>query len=386
MGRVVEPIVYGDRKVYTVAAFNRGVAWFLRKLPSVWVEGELTELRRHEAWATVFLTLKDRETGATLGVTMARRLYDRLEDALAVGELVHVHGRAELYEAKGELGLRADAIERVGIGDHLVALERLKRKLAAEGLFALERKRPLPRLPRAIGLLTGVEAAARSDLVRTIADRFPAAKLVVCETRVQGARAPERIVSALAALASHPEVDVVVLARGGGSTEDLLPFSDERVVRAVAACRVPVVSAVGHEQDTPLCDLAADVRAATPTAAGMLVVPSADDLHAALAVRRERAAAALRKIADRDRERVERAHERLARGVRALLERRRAALDRAGARLQTLSPLATLERGYAIVRAEGIALRDAADASIGARLDVQLARGALTATVEEVRT
>lgn len=381
----VEPIMYGDRKVYTVAAFNSGVARYLRGLPAVWVEGEVTELRRNEAWANVFLTLKDRETGAVLSATIARRTFDRLELALAEGETVHAHGRAELYEAKGELLLRADAIERLGVGDHLVALERLKRKLAAEGLFAAERKRALPRIPRAVGILTGADAAARGDLVRTIADRFPATTVVVCETRVQGRGAPARIVAALEALARRDDVDVVVLARGGGSLEDLLPFSDERVVRAVAACPVPVVSAVGHEQDTPLCDLAADVRAPTPTAAGTLVVPVADELRAALAERRERAALATRRILARDRERLDRLHERLGRAAHALVERRRAALDRAGARLQALSPLSTLERGYAIVRADGVAVRESQAVTVGARIEVQLARGGLGATVDEVR-
>jgi exodeoxyribonuclease VII large subunit len=381
----VDPIMYGDRKVYTVAAFNSGIAGYLRGLPAVWVEGELTELRRNEAWATVFLTLKDQRTGATLSATIARRVYDRLELGLAEGETVHVHGRAELYEAKGELLLRADAIERLGVGDHLVALERLKRKLAAEGLFATERKRPLPRIPRAVGILTGADAAARGDLLRTIADRFPATKVVICETRVQGRGAPERIVSALRALARRGEVDVVVLARGGGSLEDLLPFSDESVVRAVASCPVPVVSAVGHEQDTPLCDLAADVRAPTPTAAGALVVPSAEELHATLARQRERAAVAARRIVARDRERLDRLHERLGSAPRRLVERHRSALDRAGARLQALSPLATLERGYAIVRRNGTAVRDARLVPVGAEVEVQLAHGGLAATVDAVR-
>ena len=269
----VEHLVYGDRKVFTVSAFNRGIGLHLGRLPTVWVEGEVTELRRNDAWANVFLTLKDPTTGATLGATIARRTFDRLDLELAEGESVHVAGRAELYEQKAELGFRATTIERIGLGGHLLALEQLKRKLAAEGLFAAERKRRLPRVPRAVGILTGADAAARGDLVATIGARFPAAKVVICETRLQGKGAAAAIVSAIAALTSHPEVDVLVLARGGGSFEDLLPFSDESVVRAVAASRVPVVSAVGHEQDTPLCDLAADARAATPTAAGALVVP-----------------------------------------------------------------------------------------------------------------
>ena len=293
-GVKVESTLYGDRKVYTVSAFSSGISRYLGRLPVVWVEGEVTELRRSDAWANVFLTLKDRQTAATLNVTISRRLYDRLELGLEEGETVHVQGRAELYEARGQLGLRATAIERIGLGEHLLALERLKSKLAAEGLFARERKRALPRLPRAVGILTGTDAAARGDLVTTIGSRFPAARLVVCETRVQGRGAPTAIVASLRALEAHGEVDVIVLTRGGGSFEDLLPFSDETVVRAVAACTVPVVSAVGHEQDTPLCDLAADLRAATPTAAAALVVPDAHELRSALDGSRQRLELAVR--------------------------------------------------------------------------------------------
>jgi exodeoxyribonuclease VII large subunit len=380
----VEHLVYGDRKVFTVSAFNRGVELHLDRLPTLWVEGEVQELRRNSAWASVFLTLKDPKTGATLSASISRLLYDRLELDLAEGETVHVAGRAELYEQKGEFWFRATTIERIGLGDHLVALEQLKRKLAADGLFAPERKRRLPRVPRAVGILTGADAAARGDLVATIGARFPA-KVVVCETRVQGKGAADAIVAALSVLSAHPDVDVVVLARGGGSFEDLLPFSDEAVVRAVAASPVPVVSAVGHEQDTPLCDLAADARAATPTAAGALVVPQLAELEAMLASTRARLDLAVRSRMERDRTRLERQGERLQAAPRLLLERRRATLDHAGARLQALSPLATLGRGYAIVRSNAETLREAGAVMIGDALEIQLATGSLGATVDEVR-
>ena len=381
----VEPILYGERKVYTVSSFNRGIARFLGRLPALWVEGEVTELRRNEAWANVFLTLKDPKTGATLKVTIPRRTFDLLELELEEGESVHVQGRAELYEVRGELGLRATTIERLGLGQYLVALERLKRQLADEGLFAPERKRPLPRLPRAVGILTGADAAARGDVVATIGMRFPAAKIVLCETRVQGRGAPEAIIGALGTLTRQPGVDVLVLARGGGSFQDLLPFSDERVVRAVAACPLPIVSAVGHEQDTPLCDLAADVRAATPTAAAMLVVPDARDLRAGLEAARERMRLAVDTRIERDRSHLARLGERLRAAPSSLIERRRGVLDHLGARLQALSPHATLARGYAIVRARGAALRESTAVVPGERLEVELASGEIGARVEDVR-
>ncbi|MDQ3992287.1 MAG: exodeoxyribonuclease VII large subunit, partial [Actinomycetota bacterium] len=245
----VEALEYGDRKVYPVVAFNRGVASWLARLPTVWVEGEVTELRRQERWQTVFFTLKDPGDGSSLGVTMARARFDALRLDLVDGERVHVFGRPELFEARADFRFRALSIERFGLGEHLAALERLKRKLAAEGLFAAERKRPLPRFPRRIGLVTGNDAAAKRDVLTAVTARFPPARVLVAETYVQGPRAALAMVDALRRVSEAQDVDVVVVARGGGSFEDLLPFSDERLVRAVAACPVPVVSAVGHEQD-----------------------------------------------------------------------------------------------------------------------------------------
>ena len=381
----VEATFHGDRKVFSVSAFNEGIGIYLGRLPALWVEGEVTELRRNEAWAFVFFTLKDPASGACLKATMPRRRFDALELGLSDGERVLVEGKAEIYEARGELSFRAATIERIGLGDHLAAIERLKRALATEGLFAAERKRPLPRFPRAVGVVTGADAAARGDVVTGIRSRFPAAHIVVAETRVQGAAAGPRIAAALRRVAAHPLVDVVIVARGGGSFEDLLPFSDETVVRAFAACPVPVVSAVGHEQDTPLCDLAADVRASTPTAAARLVVPDLAELQLGLGRLRGAMDVSVRRALARDRERLGRDRERLRAAPLLLLERRRVALDHAAARLQALSPRATLARGYAVVRAGGEALREATATAAGDRLEIELAAGGLTATVVEIR-
>src|SRR5881275_1741103 len=224
----VEALPYDDKTVYSVAAFNRGVAQWLGRLPTVWVEGEVTELRRHDRWASVFFTLKDPADGSCVGVTMPRGQFDGLRLELADGERVHAYGRPELYAARGEFRLRALSLERFGLGDHLAALERLKGKLAAEGLFAAERKRPLPLLPTRIGLVTGNDAAAKRDVLTAVTTRFPPANVVVAETYVQGPRAASAVVAAMQSLCELAELDVIVIARGGGSFEDLLPFSDER--------------------------------------------------------------------------------------------------------------------------------------------------------------
>ena len=381
----VAPIEYGDRKVYTVSGFNRGVADWLTRLPTIWIEGELTELRRQDRWQSVFFTLKDPDDGSCLGVQMPRGQFDALRLDLANGERVHVYGRPELFAARGEFRLRALSIERFGLGEHLAALERLKRKLAEEGLFAAERKRPLPRFPRRIGLVTGNDAAAKRDVITAITARFPPARLLVAETYVQGPRAAAAIVDALRALCDADEIDVVILARGGGSFEDLLPFSDERLLRAIAAAPVPVVSAVGHEQDTPLSDLVADVRASTPTAAARLVVPDLTELTERLVRARMALAAGTRRTLDHERRALDHSLERLRRAPLLALERRRAALEHTAGRLRALSPRATLERGYAIVRAESEIVRAGEMVAPGDRVEVELGRGGFGARVEETR-
>jgi len=367
------------RKVYSVRAFNLGVATYLQKLPTVWVEGELTELRRQQRWATVYFTLKDPESGACLSTQMPRGQFDALRLDLVEGERVHVYGRPELYEQRGDFHLRALTIERFGLGAHLAALERLKRKLAAEGLFAASRKRPLPRIPALIGLVTGNDAAAKRDVLTAITTRFPPAHVVVAETYVQGPRAAPAIATAIRDLCTHG-VDVIVLARGGGSFEDLLPFSDERVVRAVATCPVPVISAVGHEQDTPLCDLAADVRASTPSVAGRLVVPDLAELRGWLDRAHEGLGRGARLVVERHRQRLAVAHERLRRAPLLALERRTARLENTHGRLRTLSPRATLERGYAIVRSGDTLVREPPAA--GSALQVEVAGGSFGARSE----
>ena len=396
-----------ERKVYSVAAFNEGVAGWLRRLPTVWVEGEVTELKRNPGWQSVFFTLKDGATGATLAASMPRGSFDALRLELADGATVQVYGRPELFAQRGTFRLRALSIEPVGLGALLAGIERLKRKLAAEGLFDPARKRPLPVFPRRIGLLTGADAAARRDFLTAVAARFPAARVLVAETPVQGAAAPGAIAARLAALAAEPGIDVVVVTRGGGSFEDLLPWSDERVVRAIAACPAPVVSAVGHEQDTPLCDLAADARASTPTAAARLVIPDEGELRERLSALHASVAREATRTVTGAAERLARAHtglaregrrtftqarerlvadgERLARAPTLLLERKRTALDALAGRLTALSPQATLGRGYAIVRAGDAVVRSSEALAEGTRVDVQLAEGGFGARVEETR-
>ena len=278
-------------------------------------------------------------------------------------------GRPELFAAKGEFRLRALSLERFGLGAHLAAIERLKQTLADEGLFDAARKRPLPRFPRRIGLVTGSDAAARRDVITTIHTRFPPARILVAETLVQGPRAAAGIVEALRSIGREPGIDVVILTRGGGSFDDLLPFSDESVVRAVAACPVPVVSAVGHEQDTPLCDLAADVRASTPTAAGKLVVPDLEALRVELTRAGSSLERSVRRMIVREQEGLTRTRSALERGARRTLDRDRARLSLLRDRLRrgTRAPRrATALHGRARGRPAGSAL-SAGDAQPGLR-------------------
>lgn len=379
-----EPLFYGDRKVFTVAGFNQGVALWLGRLPQVWVEGELTELTRQPTRPMVFFTLKDAAGGSSVGVTMRRAAFDALALDLVEGTRVHVLGRAELWRQRGAFRLHAETIELFGLGQVLARLEALKRKLAAEGLFDPARKRTLPYIPRLVGVVTGSDAAAKHDVLATITARFPPARVLVAETYVQGPRAPGAIAAALRRMC-EAGADVIVLARGGGSFEDLLPFSDERLLRAIAGCPVPVVSAVGHEQDTPLCDLVADARASTPTAAARLVVPDLRELLNALERDRLLLLRAPTLLLERKRAALASSLDRLRRAPALLVERRRSRVEALGGALAALSPAATLGRGYAIVRHDGAVVRTSAAVARDERVEVQLATGSFAARVSEVR-
>jgi exodeoxyribonuclease VII large subunit len=403
-----QPTQYGDRSVYTVAGFNQGVGGWLQRLPEVWVEGEIAELKHQGRWAYAYMTLKDPGDGSCLPVLIARSRLEAVEPPLRPGDRVHARGRAEMYAKKGELRFRVSAIEQFGLGLVLRQIEELKMRLAGEGLFAAERKRPLPMLPRVVGLICGTDAAAKRDVIETASVRYPPARFRVIEAAVQGPGAVPQILAALERLDRDGEVEVIVLARGGGSFEDLLPFSDERLVRAVAACATPVVSAIGHEQDTPIVDHAADLRAGTPSLAAKLVVPDFVVLTAELEAIASRAGRALRGRADRCRESlamlvsrpafadprswitVRRESLLLVRGGLDRwpvhrLDRERTRLMHARDRLSLLGPAATLERGYAIVQDDGGAVvTDAAAVTAGDRVAVRLSHGRIAARVEAV--
>ena len=401
------PTTYGNRTVYSVAGFNQGVADWLGKLGNVWIEGELSELKRTDQWGLVYFCLKD-ET-STLRASMQRDRFDRIEPTPVVGDRVHVFGRGELWHRKGEFRFRAYAIEQFGLGQLLRRIEEVRLRLAGDGLFAQERKRPLPFLQRVVGLVCGSDAAAKRDVVETAEKRYPGVRFRIVEAAVQGAGAAVGVAAALRALDADPLVDVIVLARGGGSVEDLLPFSDEGLCRVVAECTTPVVTAIGHEQDTPLIDLVADVRAGTPSLAAKLVVPD----HAAVCADLDRLAARAGRALE-GRAATARRHLQLlvarpafadprswittrrtlldgaAASLRRLpalrLEREAARLVNARDRLRVLGPGATLERGYAIVQDDaGAVVREAGAVAVGQRVGVRLATGRLAARVEEVQ-
>ena len=260
---------------------------YIARLGMVWVEGQVVQVNRR-AGGLVFLTLRDVQVEASVDVVMPAGLDRSMDPPLQAGARVLVHVRCEFWAKSGRLVLRAHEVRPVGIGELLATLERRKRQLAAEGLFAPELKRRLPLLPRRIGLITGVNADAKHDVLTNARQRWPGVRFEVREGAVQGPAAVPAVTAALRELDAIDDVDVIVIARGGGSLEDLLPLSDESLVRAVAAARTPVVSAIGHEQDTPLLDLVADVRASTPTDAGKRIVPDWAEESRRIAERRTR--------------------------------------------------------------------------------------------------
>ena len=380
------------------------------RLGTVWVEGQLAQVSRRPSSGTVFMTLRDSVADLSVPLTCSRVLFDALATPPVEGASVVVQAKPSYYATRGSLSLQVREIRMVGLGELLARLERRRQLLAAEGLFAPERKRPLPFLPRRVGLVTAPGSAAERDVVDNARRRWPAVRFEVAYAAVQGHRATAEVIEAIGRLDRHPEVDVIVVARGGGSVEDLLPCSDEGLVRAVAAARTPVVSAIGHEQDTPLLDLVADCRASTPTDAAKRVVPDvAAELHG-VDTTRARLRHLMQARLDREQSSLEALHSRpamadprlllLARSeeVHVLRERCRRTLrhvlDRAGddvtshrARVQALSPRATLQRGYAVLQhRSGHVVTSVAAVAPGDEITVRVVDGrvrAATTAVEE---
>lgn len=382
----------------------QGVEQWIARLGWVWVEGQLIEVNRRSGSATVFLTLRDRLGEVSVSVTTSPQALDAAGPP-PEGATVVAHLRPRYFLRSGRLSFHCDELRIVGEGMLLARLEQTKRMLQAEGLFDPRRKQRLPFLPGVIGLVTAPGSAAERDVVENVARRWPAAVVRTAAAVVQGPQAVEQLVAALRRLDTDPEVEVIVVARGGGSLEDLLPFSNESLVRAVAACRTPVVSAIGHEVDSPILDLVADARASTPTDAAKLVVPEAATERRTLDQVRERLRRAVGHKVQREHDalaalrsrpvlqapttavtvhadQVAQLRQRLRRAAEHRVASEDAAVHHLLARCRAMSPKATLERGYALAIApDGRALVSAGQVAAGDAVRLHLADGQVTTTV-----
>jgi len=398
------PLRAGDttrENPWPVRALSQRMADYISKAPAAWIEGQIAQLSVRPG-ATVFLTLRDPSVDMSLSVTCPKSMLTALPVLPTEGSRVVVHGVFEFYPARGSLSFRLDQLHPVGLGELLARLERLRRLLAAEGLTAAARKKSLPFLPRTVGLITGRASAAESDVLANARARWPAVRFRIENTAVQGVTAVPQLIDALARLDRAPEVDVIVLARGGGSVEDLLPFSDEALCRAVSNCRTPVISAIGHEPDHPIVDDVADLRCSTPTDAGKRVVPDAAAETRAVEQLRLRARRALTGWVQTETARlsrltgagvlrdplgpiaarldqVGRARQR-GRGVMSsILNGLDRDLAHRRAQLLALGPAATLARGYTVVQVDTRILRSVDEAPAGTRLRIRVTDGAVSA-------
>ncbi|MGQ7294859.1 exodeoxyribonuclease VII large subunit [Quadrisphaera sp. KR29] len=390
---------------WPVRLLTMKISDYVAKMPQVWVEGQVVQATRRPGTTTAYLTLRDTDVDMSLPVSAHVRLLDALPGGLAEGARVVVRASPEFWTKRGVLQLQATDIRPVGVGELLARIEHLKRVLASEGLLDEHRKKPLPFLPRCVGLVCGRASAAERDVVRTASDRWPGVRFEVRQVAVQGTGAVSEVSAAVAELDDHPDVDVIVVARGGGSLEDLLPFSNEALCRAVSACRTPVVSAIGHEVDHVLLDLVADVRASTPTDAGRRVVPAVAEELAGLEAARGRLRRTVLRLVDTEathlaqlRSRpvladprallaeptrtVAEARERGRRALEGRLREQAGVLAGLAASVRALSPAAVLDRGYAVLQTdEGHVVRSPEDAPTGEWLRARLARGSIVVEV-----
>ncbi|WP_182377595.1 exodeoxyribonuclease VII large subunit [Nocardioides sp. WS12] len=387
-----------------VRAIANAISGWIDRLGAVWVEGQVTQISRRPGLATVFLTLRDSVADISVPVTCSRVLFDGLATPVTEGASVVIHAKPTYYANRGSMSLQARDIRMVGLGELLARLEQRRQLLAAEGLFSTERKRRLPTLPGRVGLVTAANSAAERDVVENATRRWPAVSFEIAYASMQGHKSAAEVIDAVRRLDAHPEVDVIVIARGGGSVEDLLPFSDEGLIRVVAAARTPVVSAIGHEPDSPLLDLVADLRASTPTDAAKLIVPDMLQERSRVIEARSRIRQAVTMRLDREQGQLDalrsrpvladprtlldaRAGElddwrvRIRRQLETRLDRAADDIDHRRARVKSLSPLATLQRGYAVLQdANGHVVTSAADIATGAALTVRVADGRINAT------
>ena len=379
---------------------------YVNRLGPVWVEGQIAQLTRRPQTATVWLTLRDPLAEVSVQVSCHRSVLDALAVPVTEGARVVVFAKFQYYVPRGQLTLVAREIRPVGMGELLARIEQRRQLLAAEGLFDAARKKPLPFLPRRVGLVVGRDSAAERDVVENSRRRWPGVQFRVEHAAVQGHDAARQVIEAVAVLGKDTSVDVILIARGGGALEDLLPFSDEGLLRAVAACRTPVVSAIGHEQDSPLLDLVADLRASTPTDAAKRIVPDMRDEIAKVTAMRDRARYVLAQRLHREQQGLatlrsrpvlaepHRTFDTMSEVVDGLVGRTRRCLDnrlvRAHddishrlARVRALSPLATLQRGYAVVQTDaGSVVTAASDVVPGQPVTTRLASGSFRATVD----
>ena len=384
------------------------VRGWIDRLGPVWVEAQLIEISRRSG-RTIFLTLRDRLAEVSVSVTVSPTTLDSA-GPLAEGATVVARLKPSYYEQSGRFSYYCDAITPVGEGRLLAQLEQTKRLLQAEGLFDSTRKRPLPFLPQRVGLITGADSAAERDVIENARRRWPAVRLTIRHTLVQGPQAVEQIITGLRQLDGIPEVQVIVIARGGGSLEDLLPFSDEALVRAVAACRTPVVSAIGHESDNPIVDLVADYRASTPTDAAKRIVPDGADEQARIQLARQRLLQSVTSQIARQQDilnalrsrpvladptaslglrtvELGTLRDRARRAIETRLDREQVAVRHDLARVRAVSPQATLERGYAIlVGARGQPVNAVGQVEVDEDVLAHLADGQLVVRVRDVRS
>jgi exodeoxyribonuclease VII large subunit len=366
-----------------VRTIARSLDEWISRLGAVWIDGQVAEYRPRPGARFHYFVLRDTDVDMSLTVKADSSVIGRIDPPLQEGQRLLVHAKPDFYAARGSLSMLAREIRAVGLGALLEELARLRDLLAAEGLFAPERKKPLPFLPRRIGLICGRNSAAMQDVLVNARERWPAIGFEIREVPVQGAQAVSAVTTAVRELDDAEDVDVIVITRGGGSVEDLLPFSNEALVRAVAACRTPVVSAIGHEQDAPLLDFVADLRASTPTDAAKRIVPSLAEQQALISALQTRTGVVLRHLLEGEQQRLDHRRTRATTLIRSRLESAAQDVAHLRARVRALSPAATLDRGYAIVLLDdGSIVREAAAVHVGARIDVRLAQGRLTARRE----